>query len=57
MIVGEVVTLILKTLKFSRRQTNEVTHTLAREATFLASLHIFNDVLFCISTLIFNEKL
>jgi hypothetical protein len=39
------------------RQTNMVAHTLAREAISLASPHVFDDVPFCISTLIFNEKL
>jgi len=44
-------------VEFSRRQANEVAHILAREATFLASPHVFNYVPLCIETLIFNEKL
>jgi hypothetical protein len=44
-------------VEFSRRQANVVAHTLAREATSLASPHVFDDVPLCISTLIFNEKL
>jgi len=44
-------------VEFSQRQANVVAHTLAREATSLASPHIFDNVPSCISTLIFNEKL
>ncbi|XP_024628786.1 uncharacterized protein [Medicago truncatula] len=44
-------------VEFSRRQANEVAHTLAREATFLANPHIFNVAPLCISTLSINEKL
>lgn len=44
-------------VEFSRRQANEVAHTLAREALFLASPHVFNDIPLCILTLINNEKL
>ena len=40
-------------VEFSRRQTNGVAHTLAREVTFLTSPCIFNDVPLCIETLIF----
>ena len=43
-------------VEFNRRQANEVPHTLARDATFLASPHV-NVVPSCISTLISNEKL
>jgi len=43
-------------VEFSRRQANVAAHTLAREAISLASPHVFDDVPFCISTLIFNEK-
>jgi len=42
-------------LFFSQRQANEVVHTLAREALFLAGLHIFNDASLCILTMINNE--
>jgi hypothetical protein len=31
-------------VKFRRRQTTVVVHTLAKNATFLTSLHILNDV-------------
>ena len=44
-------------VEFSRRQANVVAHTLAREATSLASPHIFDNVPSCNLTLIFNEKL
>jgi ribonuclease HI len=44
-------------VEFTRRQANEVAHTLAREATFLASPHTFNVAPLCIATLIINEKL
>jgi len=44
-------------VEFSQRQANEVVHTLAREATFLANPQIFNVAPLCISTLIINEKL
>jgi hypothetical protein len=44
-------------VEFTRRQANEVAHTLAREDTFLASPHTFNVALLCIATLIINEKL
>jgi len=36
---------------------NDVAHTRIREATFLASLHLFNDVPPCIWSLICNKKL
>jgi len=45
------------TVEFNRRQVNEVAHTLARKALFLASPQVFNDVSLCILTLINNEKL
>lgn len=44
-------------VEFSRRQANEVTHTLAKETIFLAGPHVFNDAPLCILTLINNEKL
>jgi hypothetical protein len=44
-------------VEFSRTQATEVAHTLAREATFLASPQIFNVAPLCISILIINEKL
>lgn len=44
-------------VEFSRRQANEVTHTLARKTIFLAGPHVFNDAPLCILTLINNEKL
>ena len=44
-------------VEFSPRQTNEVAHTLAREALFLAGPHVFNDVPLCILSLINNKKL
>ena len=31
-------------VKFRQRQTNDVVHTLAKNTTFLASLHTLNDV-------------
>jgi hypothetical protein len=43
-------------VEFSRRQANEVAHTLAREALFFASPQVFNDVPLCILTLINNQK-
>jgi len=44
-------------VEFNRRQVNEVAHTFAREALFLTSPQVFNDVPLCILTLINNEKL
>ncbi|KEH25827.1 hypothetical protein MTR_6g034915 [Medicago truncatula] len=44
-------------MEFSWRQANEVAHTLAREALFLPSSQVFNDVPLSILTLINNEKL
>ncbi|GAU35225.1 hypothetical protein TSUD_205010 [Trifolium subterraneum] len=42
-------------VEFIRRQANEVAHVLAREATSLASFHIFIDVPLCIRDIIMNE--
>ncbi|GAU17471.1 hypothetical protein TSUD_340140 [Trifolium subterraneum] len=42
-------------VKFIRRQANEVAHRLAREATCLASFHIFIDIPTCIYDIIMNE--
>ncbi|GAU43413.1 hypothetical protein TSUD_398900, partial [Trifolium subterraneum] len=42
-------------VKFIRRQANEVAHRLAREATSLASFHIFIDIPTCIYDIIMNE--
>jgi hypothetical protein len=44
-------------VKFARRQANMVAHTLAEEATFLASLVVYFHIPFCIDTLIMNEIL
>jgi ribonuclease HI len=42
-------------VKFIRRQANEVAHRLAREATSLASFHIFINIPTCIYDIILNE--
>ncbi|CAJ2641086.1 unnamed protein product [Trifolium pratense] len=42
-------------VEYIRRQANEVAHVLAREATSLASFHIFIDVPLCIRDIIMNE--
>jgi hypothetical protein len=42
-------------VEFIRRQANEVAHVLVREATSLASFHIFIDVPLCIRDIIMNE--
>jgi len=39
--------------EFIRRQTNEVAHALAKTATSSTSFHIFDDILSCITDLIF----
>lgn len=44
-------------VEYSRRQANEVSHTLVREADFLASPQNFNVAPICISTLNISEKL
>ena len=44
-------------VEFVRRQANVVAHTLAGEATFLASLAIYFHIPNCIETLIINEML
>jgi len=40
---------------FTKRQVNEIAHTLAKAAIFLTSFFLFIDVPNCISTLIINE--
>ncbi|GAU50226.1 hypothetical protein TSUD_141540 [Trifolium subterraneum] len=42
-------------VKFVRRQTNLVAHTLARAANSWASFHRFENIPFCIERLVFNE--
>jgi hypothetical protein len=42
-------------VRFIRRQSNEVAHSLARLAPLLANFHIFSDILTCIKTIIINE--
>jgi len=42
-------------VEFSRRQSNVVAHTLARETRFSSSPHIFIEVASCIIYLISNE--
>jgi len=44
-------------VEFVRRQANAVAHTLAREATSLASSVIYYDICTCIKTHIINEML
>ena len=44
-------------VKFIRRQANGVAHSLAKEAPYNASFHIYHNIPHCISTLINNEKL
>jgi ribonuclease HI len=44
-------------VEFIRRQANAAAHALAREATSLASPHIYYDIPFCIETIIINEML
>jgi len=44
-------------VEFARRQANVVAHTLAREATFLASPVVYFHIPSCIETLIINEML
>jgi len=44
-------------VEFSRRQANEVVHTLARETLLLAGPHVCNDVPLYILTMINNKKL
>ncbi|GAU20190.1 hypothetical protein TSUD_352540 [Trifolium subterraneum] len=42
-------------IEFVRRQANLVAHTLARAANSWASFHRFENILFCIERLVFNE--
>ncbi|GAU19603.1 hypothetical protein TSUD_304150 [Trifolium subterraneum] len=42
-------------VKFVRRQTNLVAHTLARAANSWADFHRFENIPFCIEQLVFNE--
>ncbi|GAU19620.1 hypothetical protein TSUD_383140, partial [Trifolium subterraneum] len=42
-------------VKFVRRQTNLIAHTLARVANSWASFHRFENIPFCIERLVFNE--
>jgi len=44
-------------LSFIRRQTNEVTHELAKTATFSCNFHIFDEIFACSTTLIFNKMI
>jgi len=44
-------------VEFVRRQTNVVAHTLAREATLLASPAVYYDIPNCIESSIINEML
>jgi len=44
-------------VEFARQQANMVAHTLAGDATFLASPVIYFHIPFCIETLIINEML
>lgn len=44
-------------VEFIRRQANAAVHALAREATSLASPHIYYEIPLCIETIIINEML
>jgi len=42
-------------VEFMRRQANETTHTLAKEATLLASFYILIEISNCIEHILINE--
>ena len=44
-------------VEFVRRQANGVAHSLAKEATLLASPATYYDIPYCIESLIINEML
>ncbi|XP_024640514.1 uncharacterized protein [Medicago truncatula] len=44
-------------VEFTRRQANEVAHTLAKAATSSSSFRIFDEIPTCITDLIFNEMI